>query len=118
MKIDAGLKYNNYVGAQHVKKMLTGLPFEPVNLKNININGQIRGCSGFLKNTETDRLCYITTESFFDRGRGCGLFGDPNNAVMMRTAKHEKDFSGGHNQWCAVEDIPEMFCRLTKREAF
>lgn len=111
--ITAGLKYNNYVGSQHVKKMLANLPYE-LKLKNININGQIRGCSGFIINKDTGKICYITTEHFFDRGRGCGLFGDPNSAVMMRTAKSEKDFTGGHNEWLAVEKIPEMAARLTK----
>lgn len=114
MKTNAGLKYNNYVGASHVKNMLKSLPeLETVNLKNININGQIRGCSGFIHNTETDKYCYIITEDFFDGLRGSGLFGNPRNAIMMRAAKSPKDFTGGINHWLPVEDIPETALKLT-----
>jgi len=112
MKTSAGLKFNNYIGSIHIRNMLRNTILEP-EIKNININGQTRGCSGFILNPETGKYCYITTEPFFDYGEGNGLFGNPRNAVMMRTAKSNRDYTGGRNQWLPVEDIVETAMRLT-----
>lgn len=54
-----------------------------VALKNIIINGEKRGCSGFI--SRGDRIVYVNTE-------WCGGY-------MYRTAKHLKDYTGGVNQW-------------------
>ena len=56
-----------------------------VHLKNIAVNGDKRGCSGFI--TLGDRIVYVNTES-------CGSLG-----YMYRTAQHLKDFTGGVNRW-------------------
>lgn len=56
-----------------------------VALRNININGNKRGCSGFV--SFNGKTVYINTEP-------CGSLG-----LMFRTAKHDKDYTGGQNQW-------------------
>lgn len=56
-----------------------------VALKNISVNGDKRGCSGFIARGE--RIVYVNTEP-------CGSLG-----YMYRTAKHMKDYTGGVNQW-------------------
>jgi hypothetical protein len=56
-----------------------------VALKNISVNGQKRGCSGFISLGES--IVYVNTEP-------CGSLG-----LMYRTAKHLKDYEGGVNQW-------------------
>ena len=56
-----------------------------VSLKNIIINGDKRGCSGFISIGE--KIVYVNTEK-------CGSLG-----YMYRTAKHLKDYTGGVNQW-------------------
>jgi len=56
-----------------------------VALKNISVNGDKRGCSGFI--ARGDRIVYVNTEP-------CGSLG-----YMYRTAKHFKDYTGGVNQW-------------------
>jgi len=56
-----------------------------VTLKNISVNGDKRGCSGFI--ARGDRIVYVNTEPFGSLG------------YMYRTAKHFKDYSGGVNKW-------------------
>lgn len=56
-----------------------------VALRNIIINGDKRGCSGFV--SYGDKTVYINTEP-------CGSLG-----LMYRTAKNGKDYTGGVNQW-------------------
>lgn len=70
------------------------------HLKNININGVKRGCSGFIRNPETGKTVYIDTEFV------CGNCYKPlENKVMFRTAKNLKDYSGGINQWCTENEL-------------
>ena len=56
-----------------------------VHLKNIAVNGDKRGCSGFIQ--KGDAIVYVNTES-------CGSLG-----YMYRTAAHLKDYTGGVNRW-------------------
>jgi hypothetical protein len=56
-----------------------------VMLKNISVNGDKRGCSGFIQRDSA--IVYVNTEP-------CGSLG-----YMYRTAKHLKDYEGGANQW-------------------
>ena len=110
--ISAGLSYNNYIGNIKVKNLFKGLPFN-VNLKNILHDGQKRGCSGFITNTETGKVCYLSTELFFNGGSGGGLWNNRNKAVVMRTAKDTNDFKGGINVFIPVEKIVETAIKLT-----
>ncbi len=56
-----------------------------VHLKNIRVNDDKRGCSGFI--ALGDRIVYVNTEP-------CGSLG-----YMYRTAAHLKDYTGGVNRW-------------------
>jgi len=56
-----------------------------VTLKNISVNGDKRGCSGFIQRDTA--IVYVNTEP-------CGSLG-----YMYRTAKHLKDYTGGVNHW-------------------
>jgi hypothetical protein len=67
-------------------KLKNKFPVEfDVQLKNITINGDKRGCSGFI--SYNDKTVYLTTEPLGTMG------------MMYRTAKNSKDYSGGANQW-------------------
>ena len=55
-----------------------------VKLKNILINGDKRGCSGFIKSGES--IVYVMTEA--------SSFG-----YYARTAAHDKDYTGGRNHF-------------------
>lgn len=55
-----------------------------VQLKNISVNGDKRGCSGFIQ--RGDAIVYVNTEVGF-------------GGYLYRTAKHLKDYTGGQNQY-------------------
>lgn len=99
---------NEYISSRKLKELFKGKNFT-FNLSTININGQKRGCSGFITNPITGKHCYITTEPFFEGG----LYGDKNRTIMMRTAAHLKDYSGGVNQWLSVDEIVQTAGRIT-----
>jgi len=60
-------------------------PAHSVALKNIRVNADKRGCSGFISLEGVH--VYVNTEP-------CGTLG-----LMYRTAQHTKDFTGGANRW-------------------
>jgi hypothetical protein len=71
-----------------------------VHLKNIAVNGDKRGCSGFI--SLGDAIVYVNTEP-------CGSLG-----YMYRTAQHLKDYTGGVNRWAKdldslVQGINQLF---------
>ncbi len=111
--LSAGLTYYNYIGSIKVRNLFKGLPFE-VKLKNIIVNGQKRGCNGHITNTETGKVCYLSTEIFFDGRAGSGLWNDQNKAVLMRTVKSIKDSTGGINHLIPTEKIIETAIELTR----
>lgn len=56
-----------------------------VALKNVSVNGDKRGCTGFI--SVAGAIVYVNTEP-------CGSLG-----YMYRTAEHMKDYTGGVNRW-------------------
>ena len=60
-------------------------PAHAVALKNIRVNADKRGCSGFISLDGVH--VYVNTEP-------CSTLG-----LMYRTAKHTKDYTGGPNRW-------------------
>lgn len=75
-------------------------------LSNININGDKRGCSGFITNPANGVTVYVDTEE-------CKPYG-----IMYRYAKDNKDYTGCRNRWSHDfgEYIGEI-CKLLKNEA-
>ena len=75
-------------------------------LKNININGSKRGCSGFIRNNANGSVVYVTTEE------PCATFLKP---YMYRYANHEKDYHGYHNRWAnTLDELTTEICRLLR----
>jgi hypothetical protein len=96
--------------SQKVKAMFKPYSNLVVETKNIRINGQLRGCSGFIQNNDNGKIVYLTTEPISFTGNtksfeGNGLYGDNNKAIMYRTAKTTKDYTGGVNQWCSLNSF-------------
>jgi len=60
-------------------------PAHQVALKNIRVNADVRGCSGFISLHGVH--VYVNTEC-------CGSLG-----YMYRTAQHLKDYTGGANRF-------------------
>ena len=69
-------------------------------LKNININGSKRGCSGFIRNNANGSVMYVTTEVC-----RCDLH------YMYRYADHEKDYTGYRNRWAnTLDELVSAIC--------
>ena len=82
----------------NVKKRLPG----PITLEKYNSGHYY--LSGFLYNNKTNKWCYF---SIMD------VRGSRNEQVMIRTAKDERDFTGGRNNWIKFEEIGDMALSLT-----
>ena len=65
------------------------------HLSNIRLNGQLRGCSGFLEDPATKRIVYINTEFSPELGN----WGVANDA-LYRNARDLKDYTGLRNRFC------------------
>ena len=68
-----------------------------VTLKNVIINGDKRGCTGFI--SRGDAIVYVNTELFGPQG------------YLYRTAEHLKDYTGGANRW--APDLESLVKRIT-----
>jgi hypothetical protein len=80
-------------------------PSLKVELRNVRINGQLQGCSGFVTNLATGKIGYICT----DCNHGTSL----NNAYY-RTAEHTRDFRGGMNRFASYDELPQSVVDLLK----
>jgi hypothetical protein len=90
---------------KEVKKYIKGLLGEKLELVKWN-----RGhfyFSAFIKNKKTDKLVYISCSDV----RGCS--DNWFNNLLIRTAEHEKDYTGGSNDYCKLIDIREKAEKLT-----
>lgn len=79
-------------------------PEVTAKLSNIRINGQLRGCSGFLTDSGTGKIVYINTEAA-SRGE-----------AYYRTAEHDRDYRGGLNHFCDPSEVAEEAVALLKKE--
>lgn len=82
------------------------------HLKNILINGEKRGCSGFIVNKINGLIIYVNTE-------GSVLSSLKN--YMYRYADSLKDFTGYRNRWCNTPDelannICTLLCNPVEKE--
>jgi hypothetical protein len=60
-------------------------------LRNIRVNSDVRGCSGFIKNNRTGRIVYVNTE--------VSPYRPLSGKVLYRTAESFTDYTGGQNRW-------------------
>jgi hypothetical protein len=73
-----------------------------VSLKNISVNGDKRGCSGFIE--REGAIVYVNTEVL-------------GGGYLYRTAKHLKDYSGGVNQYAkSLDSLVEGINSLLRQQ--
>lgn len=75
------------------KRLITdsqGLAPEMVGFRNIRINGDTRGCCGWLV-YENGAVIYVNTED--------SCYGPLQGKILYRRAKDTKDCVGGRNHW-------------------
>lgn len=76
-----------------------------IELRNQRINGQLQGCSGFVTDSATGRIVYVST----DANHGTSL-----NKALLRTAKNTRDFVGGMNQFATYDELPHAVVDLLR----
>lgn len=73
------------------------------HLNNISINGDKRGCSGFIKNSTNNKIVYVNTET------------NPlcKNKLLIRYAKSLTDYTGEQNHFANSKDeLTEMIIAM------
>lgn len=63
--------------------------------------------SAFIKNPTNNKFAYV---SIFDVRSN--HVRDVLGQVLYRSAEHNKDFRGGHNQYCDLDDLPTSLHKL------
>lgn len=86
-----------------------GVPVSFVKLKNILINGDKRGCSGFVMNEDTASCVYLTTES--------SVYGPLSGKILYRYAATPTDYSStgianGNNRYCLPSELADQVLHL------
>lgn len=81
-----------------LKNRLTKLDPELVcHLKNVRVNGQLRGCSGFVVNPHNGRIAFVSTDCYH---------GDRCPEALYREAESLHDYHGGLNHFCSYAQLP------------
>lgn len=75
-----------------------------IELRNIRINGDLRGCSGFITDPDSGAVVYVSTEPVFGQVR----------QFLYRTAKSNRDYSGGRNRYATPDELPRAVIDLLK----
>lgn len=80
--------------------------YEVENCHNIRVNGQLRGCSGFIRKAGSERTVYFNTEYVVSLGRD-------DDRLLVRYARDSRDYTGGRNEYCSfctlLEKLDAMF---------
>ena len=88
-----------YVGAISVTKVRNAMRkagYELVNASNNRRNNVLEGSSGFIKDPASGRLVYFSADA-----SAC-YNGDK---VLYRTAKHDRDYTGGTNRYADFSEL-------------
>lgn len=91
-----------FLAVKMKNELLAINPKLKVELKNVTINGNKLGCSGFVTDPETGRTVYVNS----DNNHGM------NRTAYYRAARHTKDFTGGLNHSQRYEDLSRSVVSL------
>jgi len=84
----------------HIKKHVIGYELMNMNVGHFYL-------SGFLRNAATGKMAYFLTSDV-------RFFPDEwNSNLLVRTAQHERDYTGGRNDFCRLSGLPALLDRLT-----
>lgn len=79
-------------------------PALTIELKNIRINEQLQGCSGFVTSPATGKIAYVSTDVNHGTSRD----------ALYRTAESTSDFRGGVNRFASYDDLPRAVVEIVK----
>lgn len=85
-------------------------PALETKLSNICINGQKRGCSGFITDPATGAIVYVHVEdNDYSRNAGANAY--------FRTAKSTRDYQGGRNHLTTKVELAYEAVQLLKQQS-
>ena len=91
--------------ARKLKNQLLALdPTLTVEVKNVRVNHETMGCSGFVT-SQAGKVVYVNT----DHNHGT------NRKALYRTAEHNKDYRGGMNQYAPYDEVALAVVALLHR---
>ena len=80
-------------------------------LKNIIVNGQKRGCSGFIRNPKNGLIFYVDTETVSYGG----FFQDK---ILLRYASSMSNYCGERNQWIEQNRVCQAIVNLLIKKCY
>lgn len=90
--------YEGAISVTKVRNAMRKTGYELVNAKNERRNNVLEGSSGFIKDPASGRLVYFSADA-----SAC-YNGDK---VLYRTAKHDRDYTGGTNRYADFSELGE-----------
>jgi len=100
-------RYEGAISVTKVRNAMRKAGYELVNASNDRCNGVLEGSSGFIKDPATGKLVY------FSANASACFNGDK---VLYRTAKHDRDYTGGVNRYVEFERLGEAVKELFSRQ--
>ena len=93
-------KVHGVFGVTKLKNRLKALDpaLDLTKLKNVRVNGELMGASGFVTNPANGAIVYVNT----DHNHGTSM----DNALYRR-AQHLRDFTGERNNFASYADLPQ-----------
>lgn len=87
-----------------INKRKSGMEFY---LRQITVNGNKQGTSGFIRNPENNSIIYVNTEGIKWNGQ--------NRQYLYRYADNLKDYAGYHNRWASsLDELADSVIDLLK----
>jgi hypothetical protein len=95
--------YKGAISVVKVRNAMKKAGYELVNASNSRCNNVLEGSSGFIRDPKSGRLVYFSADA-----SAC-FNGDK---VLYRTAKHDRDYTGGTNRYADFGELGEAVKEL------
>ena len=96
-------RYEGAISVTKVRNAMRRAGYELVNASNNRCNNVLEGSSGFIKDPASGRLVYFSADA-----SAC-YNGDK---VLYRTAKHDRDYTGGANRYADFSELGKAVADL------
>ena len=96
-------RYEGAISVTKVRNAMRKAGYELVNAKNSRRNNVLEGSFGFIRDPKSGRLVY------FDADASACYNGDK---VLYRTAKHDRDYTGGTNRYADFSELGQAVSDL------
>ena len=99
-------RYEGTISVTKVRNAMKKAGYELVNASNNRRNNVLEGSSGFIQDPASGRLVYFSADA-----SAC-YNGDK---VLYRTARHDRDYTGGTNRYADFSELAEAVRDLFSR---